>query len=194
MLGLKLPSDPRWANIAKNNLQEILTDHAYCEQKAANSAISLAISFPEKSELVSVMLDIAKEEISHFQMVHKLILEMGFPFGRERKDEYVIKLKSFFPKGGKRNDHLVNRLLYGALIEARSCERFKILSEELEGKKLRLFYKKLMISEANHYKIFLKLAHKYADFKEEVNQKWNSLLEHEKNLMRELKNNKSIHG
>ena len=105
MLGLKLPSDPRWANIAKNNLQEILTDHAYCEQKAANSAISLVISFPEKSELVSVMLDIAKEEISHFQMVHKLILEMGFSFGRERKDEYVIKLKSFFPKGGKRNDH-----------------------------------------------------------------------------------------
>ena len=160
MLGLKLPSDPRWVNIAKNNLQEILTDHAYCEQKAANSAISLVISFPEKSELVSVMLDIAKEEISHFQMVHKLILEMGYSFGRERKDEYVVKLKSFFSKGGKRNDHLVNRLLYGALIEARSCERFKILSKELEGKKLRLFYKKLMISEAHHYKIFLKLAHK----------------------------------
>ena len=194
MLGVKLPSDPRWVNVAKNNLQEILTDHAYCEQKAANSAISLVISFPEKSELVSVMLDIAKEEISHFQMVHKLILEMGFSFGRERKDEYVIKLKSFFPKGGKRNDHLVYRLLYGALIEARSCERFKILSEELEGKKLRLFYKKLMISEAHHYKIFLKLAHKYGDSKEGVNQKWNSLLEHEKNLMRELKNNKSIHG
>ena len=175
-------------------MQEILTDHAYYEQKTASSATSLVISFPEKSELVSIMLDIAKEEISHFQMVHKLILEMGYSFGRERKDEYVVKLKSFFPKGGKRNDHLVNRLLYGALIEARSCERFKILSKELEGKKLRLFYKKLMISEAHHYKIFLKLAHKYGDSKEEVNQKWNSLLEHEKNLMRELKNNKSIHG
>ena len=110
-------------------MQEILTDHAYCEQKAAKSAISLVISFPEKSELVSVMLDIAKEEISHFQMVHKLILEMGYSIGRERKDEYVLKLNSFFPKGGSRIDHLVNKLLCAALIEARSCERFKILSE-----------------------------------------------------------------
>ena len=172
MLGLKLPSDPRWVNVAKNNLQEILTDHAYCEQKAANSAISLVISFPEKSELVSVMLDVAKEEIIHFQMVHKLIMEMGFSFGRERKDEYVIKLKSFFPKGGKRNDYLVNRLLYGALIEARSCERFRLLSESIADKKLQKFYRKLMISEAHHYTLFLKLARRYSKNDKEVNEKW----------------------
>ena len=194
MLGLKLPSDPLWARIAKKNLQEILTDHAYCEQKAASSAISLVISFPEKSELVKIMLEIAKEEIIHFQMVHELILERGFSLGRERKDEYVIKLKSFFPKGGDRNNHLVNRLLYGALIEARSCERFKILSKELEEKKLRSFYKKLMISEAHHYNIFLKLARKYGESKEKVNQKWESLLEFEKNLIGELNNKESIHG
>ena len=194
MLGLKLPTDPRWVDIAQQNLEEILTDHAYCEQKAVSSAISLIIGFPEKPQLVSAMINLAKEEMNHFKMVHDLILNRGYTLGRERKDEYVLKLHSFFPKGGSRNDHLIHKLLYAALIEARSCERFRILSEKLEDKKLCSFYRKLMISEAQHYTLFLKLARKYTDIKEKVDQKWQSLLEFEGELIKDLGEKESIHG
>ncbi len=194
MLGLKLPTDPRWVNIAKQNLEEILTDHAYCEQKAASTAISLIIGFPEQTELVSAMTDLAQEEMSHFKMVHNLIIERGMTLGRERKDEYVLQVLSFFPKGGSKNDHLIHKLLCAALIEARSCERFRILSEELEDAKLRSFYRKLMISEAHHYTLFLKLAKKIGTSKERVDQKWNSLLNFEGQLIKKLKNKESIHG
>jgi len=194
MLGLKLPTDPRWVDIAQQNLEEILTDHAYCEQKAVSSAISLIIGFPDKPQLVSAMINLAKEEMNHFKMVHDLILNQGYTLGRERKDEYVLKLHSFFPKGGSRNDHLIHKLLYAALIEARSCERFRILSEKLEDKKLCSFYRKLMISEAQHYTLFLKLARKYTDIKEKVDQKWQSLLEFEGELIKNLGEKESIHG
>ena len=194
MLGLKLPTDPRWINVAKQNLEEILTDHAYCEQKAASTAISLIIGFPRNSELVSAMTDLAQEEMSHFKMVHDLILERGYTLGIERKDEYVLQLLMFFPKGGSREAQLTHRLLCAALIEARSCERFRILSEELEDRKLRSFYRKLMISEANHYKLFLKLARKYGPSKETVDQKWQSLLDYEATVIRKLGDKESIHG
>ena len=194
MLGLKLPTDPRWANIAKKNIEEILTDHAYCEQKAASTAISMIIGFPQYPELVSAMTELAQEEMSHFKMVHDLILERGLELGRERKDNYVIKLRTFFAKGGSKTNHLVNKLLIAGLIEARSCERFRILSEELEDKKLKKFYRKLMISEANHYTMFLQLARKYADSRERVNQKWNALLEFEATLIGTLGDQKAIHG
>ena len=194
MLGLKLPTDPRWINVAKQNLEEILTDHAYCEQKAASTAISLIIGFPRNSELVSAMTDLAQEEMSHFKMVHDLILERGYTLGIERKDEYVLQLLTFFPKGGSREAQLTHRLLCAALIEARSCERFRILSEELEDRKLRSFYRKLMISEANHYTLFLKLARKYGPSKETVYQKWQSLLDYEATVIRKLGDKESIHG
>lgn len=193
MLGLKLPSDPRWVNIAEKNLNEILSDHAFCEQKAASTAISLIVSFPEYTELVQEMISLVEEEMSHFKMVHDLILERGFSLGRDRKDEYVSKLLRFFPKGGSRNTQLVHRLLLAALIEARSCERFRLLSENLEDKKLANFYKKLMISEANHYTLFLSLARKYGEIND-VNQKWNSLLEFEKEIIKKLTNSHTIHG
>lgn len=194
MLGLKLPTDPRWINVAKQNLEEVLTDHAYCEQKAASYAISLIIGFPENTELVSAMTDLAQEEMSHFKMVHDLIIERGYTLGRERKDKYVLQLLSFFPKGGSKNDHLIHKLLCAALIEARSCERFRILSEELTDKKLRSFYRKLMISEANHYTLFLKLARKYGTSKEKVDQKWQSLLDFEADVIKQLGSKESIHG
>ena len=194
MLGLKLPTDPRWINVAKQNLEEILTDHAYCEQKAASTAISLIIGFPRNSELVSAMTDLAQEEMSHFKMVDDLILERGYTLGIERKDEYVLQLLTFFPKGGSREAQLTHRLLCAALIEARSCERFRILSEELEDRKLRSFYRKLMISEANHYTLFLKLARKYGPSKETVYQKWQSLLDYEATVIRKLGDKESIHG
>ena len=158
MLGLKLPTDPRWVNIVEKNIEDILTDHAYCEQKAASTAISLIVGFPEYTELVEEMTDLVQEEMSHFKMVHDKIIENGWTLGRDRKDEYVLALLKFFPKGGSRTTQLVHRLLYAALIEARSCERFKLLSEELEDKKLAKFYKKLMISEAGHYTMFLNFA------------------------------------
>ena len=193
MLGLKLPSDPRWVNIAKKNLEEVLSDHAFCEQKAASTAISLIVSFPEHTELVKEMIALVEEEMSHFKMVHDLIIERGFSLGRDRKDAYVLKLLQFFPKGGSRTTQLVHRLLLAALIEARSCERFRLLSEHLEDKKLANFYRKLMISEANHYTSFLGFARQYGN-KEEVNQKWDDLLEFEADIMKSLNISESIHG
>ncbi|MCT4629987.1 tRNA-(ms[2]io[6]A)-hydroxylase [Winogradskyella sp.] len=193
MLGLKLPTDPRWVNIVEKNIEEILTDHAYCEQKAASTAISLIVSFPEYTELVQEMIDLVEEEMSHFKMVHDLILERGWTLGRDRKDDYVIALLKFFPKGGSRTTQLVHRLLYAALIEARSCERFRLLSEELEDKKLAKFYKKLMISEANHYTMFLSFARQYGERKE-VDEKWQQLLDYEAEIMKDLGKKETVHG
>lgn len=193
MLGLKLPTDPRWVNIVAKNIDEILTDHAYCEQKAASTAISLIVSFPEYPELVEEMVALSREEMGHFKMVHDLILERGQTLGRDRKDAYVMQLITFFPKGGSRTTQLVHRLLYAALIEARSCERFRLLSEELEDKKLAEFYRKLMISEAGHYTMFLTFARKYGDLKE-VNQKWEALLNYEADIMKNLGTKETIHG
>lgn len=193
MLGLKLPTDPRWVNIVEKNIEEILTDHAYCEQKAASTAISLIVSFPEYTELVQEMIVLVKEEISHFKMVHDKILAKGWVLGRDRKDDYVVKLVTFFPKGGSRTTQLIHRLLYAALIEARSCERFRLLSEELQDKKLAEFYKNLMVSEANHYTMFLGFARQYGDRKE-VDKKWQELLEYEAQIMKDLSKKETIHG
>lgn len=193
MLGLKLPTDPRWADIAGKNIEDILVDHAYCEQKAASTAISLIVTYPEYSELVTAMTALAREEMGHFKMVHDRILNMGFKMGWDRKDEYVIKLREFFPKGGSRATQLIHRLLIAGLIEARSCERFRLLSEELEDKELAKFYRDLMVSEANHYTMFLKFARKYGD-REIVDQKWDDLLEFEAEVMKDLGNKESIHG
>lgn len=193
MLGLKLPTDPRWVNIVEKNIEEILTDHAYCEQKAASMAISLIIGFPEKSELVKEMTALAREEMGHFNMVHENILKRGWVLGRERKDEYVIELMKFFPKGGSRETHLVHKLLYAALIEARSCERFRLLSEHIADEELANFYKKLMVSEANHYTMFLKFARKYGE-RETVDEKWKELLEHEAKIMKNLGKKETMHG
>lgn len=193
MLGLQLPTDPRWVNIVEKNIDEILTDHAYCEQKAASTAISLIVSFPEYTDLIKEMIALSREEMGHFKMVHDLILERGGTLGRDRKDFYVIELLKFFPKGGSRATQLVHRLLYAALIEARSCERFRLLSEELEDKKLAEFYRKLMISEAGHYTMFLKFARAYGDRKE-VDQKWQDLLVYEAQIMKNLGKTETIHG
>ncbi|MDO3695460.1 tRNA-(ms[2]io[6]A)-hydroxylase [Wenyingzhuangia sp. chi5] len=193
MLGLKLPTDPRWVNIAEKNIDEILIDHAHCEQKAASTAISLIVSFPEYTDLVTEMIALVKEEMSHFKLVHDRLIKKGVVLGRDRKDEYVMDLIKFFPKGGSRTTQLVHRLLYAALIEARSCERFRLLSENLEDKELAKFYRDLMVSEANHYTLFLNFARQYGD-RTEVDEKWQALLEYEAKLMKGLGTKESIHG
>jgi len=193
MLGLKLPTDPRWVNIVEKNIEEILTDHAFCEQKATSTAISLIVSFPEYTELVQEMVALVKEEISHFKMVHDKIIDRGWTLGRDRRDDYVIQLLKFFPKGGNRTTQLVHRLLYAALIEARSCERFRLLSEELEDKELADFYRNLMVSEANHYTMFLGFARQYGE-KKEVDTKWQQLLEYESKIISNLGTGEAIHG
>tara|TARA_R110002049_G_scaffold177892_4_gene345089 strand:- start:4076 stop:4657 length:582 start_codon:yes stop_codon:yes gene_type:complete len=193
MLGLKLPTDPRWVNIVEKNIEEILTDHAFCEQKATSTAISLIVGFPEYTELVQEMTALVKEEMSHFKMVHDKIIERGWTLGRDRKDDYVIQLIKFFPKGGSRTTQLVHRLLYAALIEARSCERFRLLSEELEDQELATFYRNLMVSEANHYTMFLGFARKYGN-KKEVDTKWQQLLEYESKIIANLGTTEAIHG
>ena len=194
MLGLKLPTDPRWVNIVEKNIHEILVDHAFCEQKAASTALSFIVLFPEHTELVRAMIALAKEEMSHFKMVHDLIIERGETLGRDRKDAYVNTVMQFFPKGGSRTDFLVHKLLYAALIEARSCERFRLLSEQLKDPKLADFYKKLMISEANHYTLFLGFARQYGTSVDAVNQKWNALLEFEASVIKNLGPSETVHG
>jgi tRNA-(ms[2]io[6]A)-hydroxylase len=193
MLGLKLPTDPRWVDLVAKNIDDILIDHAYCEQKAASTAISLIVGFPEYTELVEEMIALSREEMGHFKMVHDRIVARGGTLGRDRKDEYVVALLKFFPKGGSRTSQLVHRLLYAALIEARSCERFRLLSEQLKDKDLANFYKSLMVSEAGHYTLFLKFARYYGD-REEVDEKWQSLLEYEAHIMKDLGKKVTIHG
>jgi tRNA-(ms[2]io[6]A)-hydroxylase len=193
MLGLKLPTDPRWANLAEKNIEEILIDHAWCEQKAATMAISLIVTNPDKTELINEMTDLAREEMGHFKMVMNKLEQYGYKLGPQRPDEYVKKLSKFFPKGGTRTDGLVHALLVAALIEARSCERFRLLSEHLQDKDLAQFYHNLMKSEAGHYTMFLSFARKYEEV-EKVNKKWQALLEFEAQVMQELGTHESIHG
>ncbi len=193
MLGLKLPTDPRWVNIVEKNIEEILTDHAYCEQKAGTNAINLIVHFPECTELVDGMLELAKEELEHFQIVHKKIKERGFVLGRERRDEYVFELNNFIRKGYQRNFVLVDKLLFSALVEARSCERFKVLSENINDEDLRMFYRDLMISEANHYTLFIRLARLYANGID-VDKRWQEFLDYEGEIIRKYGNKETIHG
>lgn len=193
MLGLKLPTDPRWANIAKENLEEILTDHAWCEQKAAINAISLITINSEKTELVEELLKVAIEELEHFQQVHEIIKQRGYDFGRERKDDYVGQLMKFSKKGGSREEQLVERLLFAAMIEARSCERFKVLSENIEDQELKKFYRELMISEANHYTLFLKFAKQYGKGVD-VDKRWKEWLEGEAEIIVNYGNQERVHG
>jgi tRNA 2-(methylsulfanyl)-N6-isopentenyladenosine37 hydroxylase len=193
MLGLKLPTDPRWVNIVEKNIDEILTDHAFCEQKAATNAISLIVQYPEHTDIVEAMAALAIEEMGHFQMVVKKITDRGQTLGRERKDEYVNELYGFIRKGYQRHIVLIDRLLFSALIEARSCERFKVLSENIADKDLSEFYHELMISEATHYTMFIKLAKKYANG-QDVDARWKEFLEFEGKIISKYGNKETIHG
>ena len=193
MLGLQLATDPRWVNIVESNIEEILTDHAWCEQKAATNCITIIINNSEKPELVSALLAISKEEIEHFQMVHDLILERGLTFGRERKDSYVNELVQFMKKGASREIALVDRLLFSAMIEARSCERFKVLSENIKDETLAKFYRDLMISEAGHYTTFLGFARKYGEGID-VDKRWKEWLAYEASVISNYGKEETIHG
>ncbi|HNS11321.1 MAG TPA: tRNA-(ms[2]io[6]A)-hydroxylase [Bacteroidia bacterium] len=193
MLGLKLPTDPRWVNIVEKNLPEILTDHAYCEQKAATNSINLVVNYPDIPELVDAMLELAREELSHFQMVHEKIKERNLVLGRERRDEYVFELNKFIRKGHSREIVLADRLLFSALVEARSCERFKVLSENISDPDLRDFYRELMISEANHYTLFLGLAKKYARGVD-IDKRWQEFLDFEASIIGNFGKKETIHG
>ena len=194
MLGLKLETDPRWVNIVEKNIEEILTDHAYCEQKAATNAISIMISYAYHPELVDEMVNLAKEELTHFEMVHQKIKERGYKLGYERKDEYVLELYKFMRKGHVKEIALIDRLLFSAMVEARSCERFKILSENINDTDLREFYRELMISEAGHYTMFLNFARKYGNATEDVNARWQQWLDHEAGILKSYSKQETIHG
>jgi tRNA-(ms[2]io[6]A)-hydroxylase len=193
MLGLKLPTDPRWVNIVEKNIQEILTDHAYCEQKAASNAISIIVKFPQYSDVVEAMGELVKEEMEHFQMVHREIQNRGLELGKERRDEYIHDLLSYITKGGDEEQQFVERMLFAAMVEARSCERFRLLSEELEDPALKVFYRELMESEARHYILFLNFARKYA-VRIDVDKRWKEFLEYEATLMVKYGKKETIHG
>ncbi|MFW2135019.1 tRNA-(ms[2]io[6]A)-hydroxylase [Chryseobacterium sp. TY4] len=192
MFRLKLLTDPRWANIAEGNLEEILTDHAWCEQKAATNAIGLITMLPEYPEIVTKLLAIAQEELDHFNQVHEIIKERGGVLGRPRKDDYVNDLIKFVVQGS-REDLIVDKMLFAAMIEARSCERFKVLTENIKDEKLKKFYHELMVSEANHYTTFIGFARQLGD-PEKVNQRWEEWLDYESQIIRSYGNKETIHG
>lgn len=184
-LGLQLPTDPRWADIASMNIEDILVDHAYCEQKAATSCISMIVQYPDKEELVAVMTPVVAEEWSHFERVLEQLKKRGMKLGPQRKDEYVIQLQGILKKGGSREERLVEKLLMNALIEARSCERFKTLHEHIDDEELSKFYYELMVSEAAHYKNFLQLAKSYLP-EERVLARWREFLDAEAKIVANL--------
>ena len=185
VLGLELPTDPRWVDIAGKNVPDILTDHAYCEQKAASSCISLIVQFPDREELVDMLMPVVAEEWNHFERVIGEIKKRGFKLGLPRKDEYIDKLQKVVKKGGSRDQLLMEKLLMNALIEARSCERFRLLSKHISDPELSKFYYELMVSEAGHYKNFLRLAKVYNP-EDQVMQRWREWLEAEAQIMKTL--------
>ena len=193
MLGLKLLTYPRWANIAEGNLEEILTDHAWCEQKAASNAISLIMYNSEHEELVHELTAIAIEEMQHFQMVIDIIKARGYTLGKERKDDYVGQLMKFNKKDGSRNMAFIDRLLFAAMIEARSCERFRVLSQHIKDEELAKFYHDLMVSEANHYTTFLNFARQFST-DVDVDKRWKEWLDFEGKLIQSYGTKEAIHG
>jgi len=193
MLGLKFETETSWAEIAKDNLEQILTDHAFAEQKAASNAVSIIINYSEETALVSAMSDIAIEEMEHFKMVHDLMTARGLVLGQAQRNDYAKHLQGFFPKTRDRTDALIQRLLVAALIEARSCERFKVFADNMEDLELSKFYLELMISEANHYTTFLGFAREYQN-RELVDAKWKSLLEFEAEMMKNRGKTAKVHG
>ena len=195
MLRLQLPTDPRWVNIVEKNIEEILTDHAWCEQKAASNAITIITINSEYPDLVTDMLALAKEEIEHFEMVHEIIKKRGLTLGRERKDEYVGELAKYMKQSntGSRVSGFVERMLFSAMIEARSCERFKVLSENIKDEELSKFYWDLMESEASHYTTFITYARKYGTGID-VEKRWREWLDFEASVIAKYGKSETIHG
>ena len=193
MLGLKLPTDPCWVRLVEGDLQEVLTDHAWCEQKAASNAISLIVKHPELTDLVEELTRIAQEEMAHFGQVLEKIRARGFTLGPERRDHYVNDILQFVRKDGTREERLVDRLLFAAMIEARSCERFRLLSEQVADDDLRTFYRDLMASEADHYTTFLGFARKYGG-RVDVDTRWQEFLAYEAEVVARYGKEPTMHG
>ena len=185
MLGLKLATDPRWVNLASASIEDILTDHAFCEQKATTNCISLIQLYPERAFLVDKLIPIVNEEWSHFKMVLDELKKRKLKLGKQRQDKYVVSLQKFLRKGGREEDRFLDRLLLAALIEARSCERFRLLSLDISDDDLKHFYHKLMISEATHYRLFIDIAEKYFE-KDAVKVRWQEWLDYETKVLGEL--------
>ena len=182
--GLRLATDPTWVHLAERSIEDILTDHAYCEQKAASTSISLIQQYPDHERLVEELSPIVTEEWGHFRMVLHQLRKRGLRLGRQRKDEYVSELMKRMRRGGTREDQLLEKLLLAAMIEARSCERFRLLARDVQDEELRGFYRDLMVSEAGHFRLFLDLACEYID-RDRVMRRWAEWVEMEAEMMRE---------
>lgn len=193
MLGLQLPTDPRWVELAHGDMAELLTDHAWCEQKAASNAISMVVRYPDLGELVTELTRIAREELEHFGQVVAKIHARGWALGPERRDHYVNELAQFLRKDGSREERLVDRLLFSAMIEARSCERFKLLSTTAGDEELRTFYHELMVSEAGHYTTFLGFARRYGG-RVDVDRRWEQFLAFEAEVVARYGKAPTMHG
>ena len=193
MLGLQLPTDPRWAELIRHDLAELLTDHAWCELKAASNVMSMIVRYPDLSELIVELTCIGQEELDHFGQVVAKIHARGWVLGPERKDNYVNELMRFVRKDGGREERLVDRLLFSAMIEARSCERFKMLAEQVDDAGLREFYRDLMVSEAGHYTSFIGFARTYGG-KVNVDARWKQFLAYEAGVIARYGKAPTMHG
>ncbi|MCB9033917.1 MAG: tRNA-(ms[2]io[6]A)-hydroxylase [Chitinophagales bacterium] len=185
MLGLKLATDPRWVNLAEKSIEDILTDHAYCEQKATSTCIALIQYYPDKTFMVDKLVPVVNEEWTHFRLVLDELKKRNLQLGKQRKDEYVNQLNKMMTKSGIQEDLFLDRMLQAALIEARSCERFRLLSLDISDDSLKKFYHNLMVAEAMHYRMFLDIATHYID-KEKVKNRWQEWLDYETEVLNHL--------
>ena len=193
MLGLKSDTDKSWVQIVEKNLQQLLTDHAFAEQKAAAAAVSLIINYSEETEFVQAMSDHAIEEMGHFKMVHEIMISRNMTLGQDQKSDYAKHLSKFFPKTKDRQQSMINRLLMAAMIEARSCERFSVLSNNMKDQELAKFFGDLLASEAGHYALFLGFARKYMD-REIVDKLWDEFLTYEAEYIKKQGVKPLVHG
>ncbi|MES2765168.1 MAG: tRNA-(ms[2]io[6]A)-hydroxylase [Bacteroidota bacterium] len=191
MLCLQTETNPEWIEVANKNHDKILIDHAHCEKKATIFAISMINRYPERAKLVQEMIDLAKEEIEHFDSVQKELQKRGIKFTSDRGCEYAQKLHKLIRRDEP--GRMLDFLITGALIEARSCERFSLLAKSATDETMRVLYKSLLASEAGHYTMYTDLAREYYPAAE-VKARVNEMAALEADIVRNLKNLPSMHG
>jgi tRNA-(ms[2]io[6]A)-hydroxylase len=152
---LATPTDPAWGKFIDKNFDAFLVDHANCERKASAFAMGLIVKYADRPELTPTLIDIAREELEHFQQVFKLMTERGIPIGNDQRDPYVTKLNALARHG--RDERLIDRLLLAGIIEGRGAERFALLAHSLGAPRLREFYQDLANSEIKHSHQFIRM-------------------------------------
>jgi tRNA-(ms[2]io[6]A)-hydroxylase len=183
-LPLKSATSPNWARDVLREPLALLNDHAHLEKKAAANALELLNRWPEPNppeNWITAMTAIARDEVEHLAVVCRLLARRGGRLTKQHSNPYASALRQLVRKGEGR-DELVDRLIVSALIEARSCERFKLLAEFSQDAELAKLYRGLWASEHGHYRMFLQLAER-VDSRESVERRWDQMLDAEARII-----------